>query len=99
MVKVEPIKTKELRLNVGTAAALGAVTSSKDSQVEVKLRKPLCLLPRSRVAISRRISDRWRLIVQALPLSWIRCCSNSAIILISIDKESMANISPMRITR
>jgi translation initiation factor 2 subunit 3 len=63
MVKVEPIKTKEpLRLNVGTAAALGAVTSSKDTQVEVKLRKPLCLLPRSRVAISRRISDRWRLI-------------------------------------
>jgi translation initiation factor 2 subunit 3 len=63
MVKVEPIKTKEpLRLNVGTAAALGAVTSSKDNQVEVKLRKPLCLLPRSRVAISRRISDRWRLI-------------------------------------
>ena len=63
MVKVEPIKTKEpLRLNVGTAAALGAVTSSKDNQVEVKLRKPLCLLPKSRVAVSRRISDRWRLI-------------------------------------
>ena len=63
MVKVEPIKTKEpLRLNVGTAATLGAVTSSRDNQIEVKLRKPLCLLPRSRVAISRRISDRWRLI-------------------------------------
>jgi translation initiation factor 2 subunit 3 len=63
MVKVEPIKTKEpLRLNVGTAATLGAVTNSKDDQIEVKLRKPLCLLPRSRVAISRRISDRWRLI-------------------------------------
>jgi translation initiation factor 2 subunit 3 len=63
MVKVEPIKTKEpLRLNVGTAATLGAVMNSKDDRVEVKLRKPLCLLPRSRVAISRRISDRWRLI-------------------------------------
>jgi translation initiation factor 2 subunit 3 len=63
MVKVEPIKTKEpLRLNVGTAATLGAVTNSKDDKIEVKLRKPLCLLPRSRVAISRRISDRWRLI-------------------------------------
>ena len=63
MVKVEPIRTKEpLRLNVGTAATLGAVTSSKDGQIEVKLRKPLCLLPKSRVAISRRISDRWRLI-------------------------------------
>ena len=63
MVKVEPIKTKEpLRLNVGTAATLGAVMNSKDDKIEVKLRKPLCLLPRSRVAISRRISDRWRLI-------------------------------------
>jgi translation initiation factor 2 subunit 3 len=63
MVRVEPIKTKEpLRLNVGTAATLGAVMNSKDGQIEVKLRKPLCLLPRSRVAISRRISDRWRLI-------------------------------------
>jgi translation initiation factor 2 subunit 3 len=63
MVKVEPIKTKEpLRLNIGTAATLGTVMNSKDDRVEVKLRKPLCLLPRSRVAISRRISDRWRLI-------------------------------------
>ena len=63
MVKVEPIKPKEpLRLNVGTAATLGAVTNSKDDQIEVKLRKPLCLLPKSRVAVSRRISDRWRLI-------------------------------------
>jgi translation initiation factor 2 subunit 3 len=63
MVKVEPIRTNEpVRLNVGTAATVGAVTSSKDDQIEVKLRKPLCLLPKSRVAISRRISDRWRLI-------------------------------------
>ena len=34
--------------------------------------------------------------MQALRLSWIRCSAdNSAIILISIDKESMANVSPM----
>ncbi len=63
MVKVEPIKSKEpLRLNVGTAATLGTVSSVKDSKVEVKLRKPVCLMPDSRVAISRRITDRWRLI-------------------------------------
>ncbi len=63
MVRVEPIKSREpLRLNIGTAATLGSVTSSKENLVEVKLRKPLCLLPKSRVAISRRISDRWRLI-------------------------------------
>ena len=63
MVKVEPIKTKEfLRLNVGTAATLGTVTNSKDNKIDAKLRKPLCLLPQSRVAVSRRIADRWRLI-------------------------------------
>jgi translation initiation factor 2 subunit 3 len=63
MVKVEPIKTKEfLRLNVGTAATLGTVTNSKDNKIEAKLKKPLCLIPQSRVAVSRRIADRWRLI-------------------------------------
>ena len=63
MVKVEPIKTKEfLRLNVGTAATLGTVTNSKDNKIEAKLKRPLCLLPQSRVAVSRRIADRWRLI-------------------------------------
>jgi translation initiation factor 2 subunit 3 len=63
MVKVEPIKVKEpLRLNIGTAAILGTVMSAKDGKIEVKLRKPVCMMPRSRVAISRRITDRWRLI-------------------------------------
>jgi translation initiation factor 2 subunit 3 len=63
MVKVEPLKPKEpIRLNIGTAAASGYVTSVKDSKVEVKLKKPVCLMPKSRVAISRRIAERWRLI-------------------------------------
>jgi translation initiation factor 2 subunit 3 len=69
MVKVEPIKAKEpLRLNIGTAATLGTVTSVKDVKIEVKLRKPVCLMPSSRVAISRRITDRWRLIGAGLAL-------------------------------
>jgi translation initiation factor 2 subunit 3 len=63
MVKVEPLKAKEpIRLNIGTAAASGYVTNVKDSKVEVKLKKPVCLMPKSRVAISRRIAERWRLI-------------------------------------
>ena len=63
MVKVEPIKVKELlRLNIGTAASVGTVTSVRDGRMEVKLKKPVCLLPKSRVAISRRIAERWRLI-------------------------------------
>jgi translation initiation factor 2 subunit 3 len=63
MVKVEPVKVKEsLRLNIGTAATVGTVTNSKDGKIEIKLKKPVCLIPKSRVAISRRIADRWRLI-------------------------------------
>jgi translation initiation factor 2 subunit 3 len=63
MVKVDPVKVKEsLRLNIGTAATVGTVTNSKDSKIEIRLKKPVCLIPKSRVAISRRIVDRWRLI-------------------------------------
>ncbi|MCI0560140.1 MAG: translation initiation factor IF-2 subunit gamma [Nitrososphaera sp.] len=63
MVKVEPIKVKEpLRLNIGTSAAIGSVTNVRDGRVEVKLKKPVCLMPKSRVAVSRRIAERWRLI-------------------------------------
>jgi translation initiation factor 2 subunit 3 len=63
MVKVEPLKPKEpIRINIGTAAASGYVTNVRDSKVEVKLKKPVCLMPKSRVAVSRRIAERWRLI-------------------------------------
>ncbi len=63
MVKVEPLKAKEpIRLNIGTAAASGYVTNVRDGKVEVKLKKPVCMMPKSRVAISRRIAERWRLI-------------------------------------
>ena len=63
MVKVEPLKPKEpIRINIGTAAASGYVTTVRDSKVEVKLKKPVCLMPKSRVAVSRRIAERWRLI-------------------------------------
>ena len=63
LVKVEPIKTKEnLRLNIGTAVTTGTVTSSKNQRIEIKIKKPVCLMPKSKVAISRRIADRWRLI-------------------------------------
>jgi translation initiation factor 2 subunit 3 len=38
------------------------VTNVRDTKIEVKLKKPVCLMPKSRVAISRRIAERWRLI-------------------------------------
>ena len=63
LVKVEPVKTKEiLRLNIGTAVTTGTVTNSKNQRIEIKIKKPICLMPKSKVAISRRIADRWRLI-------------------------------------
>ena len=63
LVKVDPIKVKEsLRLNIGTAATLGTVTHVKNQKVEIKLKKPVCMVSNNRVAISRRIADRWRLI-------------------------------------
>ena len=63
MVKVEPIKVKEpLRLNIGTAATLGIAANARDSKIDIKLKKPVCMITNDRVAISRRIADRWRLI-------------------------------------
>jgi translation initiation factor 2 subunit 3 len=63
MVKVEPLRAKEpIRVNIGTAAAIGNVTNVRDSKIELKLKKPVCVMPKSRVAISRRIAERWRLI-------------------------------------
>ena len=63
LVKVEPVKIREpLRLNIGTAATLGTVTSSRENKIEIKLKKPVCMIPKDRVAISRRIADRWRLL-------------------------------------
>ncbi|MBA3977105.1 MAG: translation initiation factor IF-2 subunit gamma [Nitrosopumilus sp.] len=63
MVKVDPIKNKEnLRLNIGTSVTTGTVTSSKNQRIEIKVKKPVCLMSKSKVAISRRIADRWRLI-------------------------------------
>jgi translation initiation factor 2 subunit 3 len=63
LVKVEKIRMSEiLRLNVGTGVTVGVVSSSRDSIADCKLKKPICAAKGSRVAISRRIGDRWRLI-------------------------------------
>ena len=62
-IEVEKIKMNEpLMLAVGTAITLGIVTSARDDVVEVKLRRPVCAEAGWRVAISRRVGSRWRLI-------------------------------------
>lgn len=61
--EVEPIRTSEpLMLSAGTATTIGVVSSVRNNEAEVKLKRPVCVQPGSRVAISRRIGARWRLI-------------------------------------
>lgn len=63
LIKVEPVKVNEsLRLNIGTAVVLATVRSVHDGRLNVKLKRPVCAIAKNRVAISRRIADRWRLI-------------------------------------
>lgn len=62
-VPVEKIRTNEaLVLNVGTTVTSGLVSSARESLIDVGLKKPVCAEPGAKVAISRRISDSWRLI-------------------------------------
>jgi translation initiation factor 2 subunit 3 len=60
---VDSIKSNEpLMLSVGTATTVGVVKSARNDSAEVALKIPVCILPGQRVAISRRISNKWRLI-------------------------------------
>lgn len=62
-LKVEPIKTREpLMLNVDTATTVGVVSSGRADSAEVQLKLPVCAEAGQRVAISRRVGARWRLI-------------------------------------
>ena len=61
--KVEKIRPREpLMLNVGTATTLGIVTSVSENVVNLVLRKPVCAEKGARVAISRQVLGRWRLV-------------------------------------
>jgi translation initiation factor 2 subunit 3 len=62
-LSVDDIKSNEpLMLSVGTATTVGVVKSARNDSAEVSLKIPVCILPGQRVAISRRISNKWRLI-------------------------------------
>jgi translation initiation factor 2 subunit 3 len=63
LLKVDKIYPSEtLLLHVGAAVDLGKVISVKNKIVKVRLNRPICVPPSSRVAISRKIAARWRLI-------------------------------------
>ena len=61
--KVDPIRNKEsLMLTVGTSNTVGQVNSVRDGKVEINLKYPVAAFIGERVAVGRRISNRWRLI-------------------------------------
>lgn len=63
LLKVEKINLDEtLLLHIGAAVNVGKVTASKGNNIKVKLTRPICAQSGSRVAISRKITARWRLI-------------------------------------
>lgn len=63
LLKVERINLDEqLLLHVGAAVNVGKVTAAKGNLIKVKLSRPVCVLQGSRVAMSRKITARWRLI-------------------------------------
>ncbi|MDI9578474.1 MAG: translation initiation factor IF-2 subunit gamma [Thermoproteota archaeon] len=63
LLKVEKINPDEiLLLHIGAAVNIGKVVNIKQNTIKVKLTRPICALPGSRVAISRKITSRWRLI-------------------------------------
>jgi translation initiation factor 2 subunit 3 len=63
LVKVEKVNMGEtLLLHVGAAITVGKVGSIKNSDVRVQLTRPVCAQVGSRVAVSRKIAGRWRLI-------------------------------------
>ncbi len=57
-----PLKMSEpLVLSVGTATSIGVITKMKGSSIFLKLKRPVCVDTHAKVAISRRVGQRWRL--------------------------------------
>jgi len=62
LVRTEKIKVNEqLRLNIGTMVNAGVVIDISGNKLRIKLRRPAVALKGDRIAISRLVSDRWRL--------------------------------------
>ena len=62
-LNVEPVKMGEsLMLNVNSAATVGIVIELRKNKIKCRLKLPVCADAGSRVTISRRIGNRFRLI-------------------------------------
>jgi translation initiation factor 2 subunit 3 len=62
-VKVEPVRPSDaLMLTTGTSRTVGVVTAMKSGRLEANLKIPICAERGSRIAISKQVQGRWRLI-------------------------------------
>ncbi len=60
---VEKIKTREpLMLTVGSSSTVGVVSSARENEAEVRLKRSVAADEGERIAISRRIKGKWHLI-------------------------------------
>jgi translation initiation factor 2 subunit 3 len=63
LMKIEEVAMNEtLLLHVGAAITVGKVASIRKDNVLIKLTRPVCAQTASRVALSRKLAGRWRLI-------------------------------------
>ncbi|MBS3167668.1 translation initiation factor IF-2 subunit gamma [Candidatus Woesearchaeota archaeon] len=66
-IKVDAIKKGEpLMLNVNAMTTAGVVVNLEKNKIHVKLKKPVCAEIGSKIAISRRLGNRWHLVGWAL---------------------------------
>ena len=69
-LEVKPVaQGEQLVLNVGTATTVGVAVRVGRERTELKLSRAVCANQGSRVALSRRVGGRWRLIGYGLLLS------------------------------
>jgi len=62
-IKVEGIKTGEpLMISIGTATTVGIVTSAREDVADMALKIPVAAEAGQRLAVSRQIARKWRLI-------------------------------------
>ncbi|MHA1835449.1 MAG: translation initiation factor IF-2 subunit gamma [Candidatus Odinarchaeia archaeon] len=62
-MQVSEIQVKEpLMLNVGAAATVGVVINQNKNKITIALKRPVCGENGQRIAISRQVKGRWRLI-------------------------------------
>lgn len=62
-VEVKPLMEKEqIVINAYSAVTSGVITKKTGTYIEVDLARPICINPRDKVTISRKIGTGWRLI-------------------------------------